>query len=120
MRTMQKARFETFNSGILDIVQLKENKIVSDIERGVRFQEKTVGINRYWQANVVSVKIDRLVSVQAGLPVMTDHMVLIGKDQYKIKQVQYKQDTKPPTMLLSLERQVMVRKDLRNGEQDGN
>lgn len=117
---MQTDRFETFNSGVLDIVQIKDNKIIADFMRGVRFQDKTVGMSRYWKANVSSVKIDRLVSIQAGLSVKTDLMVLIGKEQYKIKQVQYKQDTKPPSMLLSLEGQTMTRKDLRNEGPSGN
>lgn len=107
-------KFETFNSGILELCQVRENKIIRTVQAGIRFGDKTIGVNRYWQAQVSSAKVDRLVAVQIIPDIEYDQIVLINGVQYKLLQIQFRQDTKPSTLLLSLERLVVLRKDERD------
>lgn len=115
---MQQPVFETFNSGILDICKVKDNKVIADVVKGIRYQNKTIGVTRYWNAQVASAKIDKLISIPLIRGVEYSHIILINREQYKINQIQPKEDTNPPTLLLSLEKQVMLRKDTRNGNKN--
>lgn len=115
---MQQPIFETFNSGILNICEVKDNKIIADVVKGIRYQNKTIGVTRYWNAQVASAKIDKLVSIPWIKGIEYSHIALINKEQYKINQIQVKEDTNPPTLLISLEKQVMIRKDIRNGNKN--
>lgn len=113
MPRMQSDRFATFNDGILDICIVENRTITQTKHRGLRFGKKTVGINRFWQAQVSSATVDALVAILPveGITTM-DVCVLHGK-QYKILQVQEIFDGSPPHLLLSLERIQISYKDVR-------
>lgn len=103
-------QFESFNSGILDIFQIKKNEIIKEVAAGIRFQDKTIGVSRYYEAKVASSRVDRLVSIQMIDNVDQGNLVMIENIQYMIGQIQYKYDTMPPTLWLSLERVVLIKR----------
>ena len=104
--------FETFGDGYLRICRVDNIAAPGDmpkdglyIKRRLPFGEKVVGIYRFHAAMQDNVRIDRMVSCPLHPGVSTqDVAVLPDGQQYKIKQVQSKRDTNPPSMLLSLER----------------
>lgn len=71
----------------------------------LRYRERTVGMGRFWTAMQAQVKIDQVIRVQQIRSISTqDVVVLVDGKQYRIKQIQYPEDIKPPVMDLSLER----------------
>ena len=87
----------------------------------IRFGNRTVGVQRFWQAKTSGDKVDRLVSVPLSVArldlVSTNDVVIIetekNSSQYAILQVQPKYDAKPPVLYLSLEKLVHAYKDRR-------
>ena len=71
------------------------------------YDERVVGMSRYWTAKQVSATIDALVRTHQ-LRTVTTHDVVILRDgkQYNIAQVQEIPDTEPPMMDLSLTRRA--------------
>lgn len=73
----------------------------------LRYEERIVGIGRFWSAMQAQSRIDLVLRVPQLRSVST-HDVAIPNDgkQYDIKQIQYPPDVDPPVMDLSLERVV--------------
>lgn len=102
----------TFNDGVLAVCECKENKITRTKAQRIRFGEKTVGVTRFFRAKVASDKIDRLIRLPKNPLIVRGDILLIENEQYKIIQMQPK-DTCPPSLDLSIERLVVLKKDLR-------
>lgn len=114
MPRVQDKDFVTFNDGILDICETEERKIVGTKAVGVRFGNRTVGVTRFWNAKVAASTVDALVAIpNVPYDVTTHDICLIGDRQFKILQVQNKFDQYPPHLLLSLERNPIIYKDVR-------
>ncbi len=115
----KQTKFETFNDGVASIYKLTD---VSEpglkpmfrpkFHRCVPFQYKTIGIKRNYEAFQASVKIDELIKIHQDRRISTQDIVVIEGIQYDIKQVQHKQETAPPTTLLSLQRLEEVYDDI--------
>jgi hypothetical protein len=105
--------FVTFNDGVLDICKVKDRKITGTKLSNVRFGYHTVGSKRFYEAKIVSDKIDEMVKILPSGDVSTLDMCIIRDIQYKILQIQNKYDASPPHLLLSLERIVTQYKDVR-------
>ena len=108
---MQK-KAQTFNDGIVSIYRIDniaaegdmpENKLTKVVD--LRYEERTVGMNRYWIASQYDVKIDLLIRC-ARIGSVISKFVAVPKDgkQYRIEQIQYSKDADIPCMDLSLER----------------
>lgn len=71
------------------------------------YDERVVGMARYWTAKQASATIDVLVRTHQRRDITTHDVVILrdGK-QYDIVQVQYLPDTEPPMMDLSLQRRA--------------
>ena len=76
------------------------------MKHSLRFDERTVGMNRFYAAMKNNVKVDMVVRVHRLSNVSTQDVAVVNYEQYKIKQVQYPSDVEPPCMDLSLERLV--------------
>ena len=104
---------QTFNSGV---VKLYHTAYVSEpggmpqegLSPGflaLRYQEKTVGMERYYKAMregqqiILKIRCPRADSVSVH-----DVAVLPGGVQYRVRQVQLPEDVSPPVMDLALER----------------
>lgn len=108
-----KRKIQSFSDGIVNIYTVDNiadpgNKpkdgLVLKLEN-LRYEERTVGMGRYWTAKQDNVSIDLLIRVPR-IDSVSSQDIAIPKDgkQYKIKQVQYPKDVEPPSMDLSLER----------------
>ena len=107
-------KIQTFNDGVVDIYSVENIAEPGNMPHegliskyiGLRCEERTVGMARFWAANQNNVKIDTLIRVPRLRDVSTQDVAILSIDnkQYKIKQVQYPPDVQPPVMDLSLER----------------
>ena len=103
---------QTFNDGVVDIYSIKNiaepgNKpkegLVSKIS-GLRYEERTVGMSRYWTAKQEHAQIEQLIRTQRINSVTVHDVAIINGQQYDIVQAQYPKEPESPCMDLSLER----------------
>lgn len=127
MPRIRSRQFENFGDGLLTICDADERTITRTKMEHIRFGNRTVGVQRFWQAKTAGDKVDRLVSVPLSAAklrlVSTNDVVIIETEkaeksshQYTIKQAQPKYDAEPPALYLSLEKLVHPYKD---GRDDG-
>lgn len=114
MPKVKDSEFVSFNDGTLDICSVKERKITKTKKHGIRFGNRTVGINRFWKAKLASSVIDAVVAIPLIGDISTMDLCIINGQQYKISQIQDKFDECPPCHLLSLEKNLLNYKDERN------
>lgn len=125
MPRIRSRQFENFGDGLLTICDADERAINRTKMGRIRFGNRTVGVQRFWQAKTAGDKVDRLVSIPLPAaefePVSTNDVVIIETEkneksshQYAIKQVQPKYDAEPPALYLSLEKLVHPYKDRRD------
>lgn len=107
----KKTKFETFNDGICCIYKLVDTSIPGLkpcmkplFYRAMPIEYKTIGIKRNYEAMQASVRIDELIKIPQDRKISPQDIVVIEGTQYDVKQVQHKQETAPPTTLLSLQR----------------
>lgn len=109
----RKPKSQTFNDGICVIYSIKNIAQAGEKPKDglafkagpLRYDERTVGMNRFWAAKQADARIDRLIRVPRIESVSThDVAVLNSAEQYSLEQVQYPPDVDPKCMDLSLER----------------
>lgn len=104
---------QTFNDGVVSIYSVGNIAESGNMPRKgltlkigcLRYEERTVGMGRFWAAAQTQVKIDRIIRTPRILNISTQDVVVLpdGK-QYEVKQVQYPPEVIPLSMDLSLER----------------
>lgn len=109
---MQKLT-QTFNDGVLTVYSVgniasagnkPKNGLTSKLI-GLRYEERVVGMSRYWTALQAQAKVNQMLRVPRINSVSIQDIVIpIDGKQYKIVQIQYIQDVEPACMDLSLER----------------
>lgn len=105
-------RIQTYNDGICKISTVgnvaEAGEMPQDgltLKHTLRYEERTVGMSRYWVAMQAHSKIHLLLRMpQVRNVTDRDVVVLPDGEQYSIKQIQYPKDVQPPSMDLSLER----------------
>lgn len=102
--TMQGSRdiFEAFNDGVCSFRMIDEDGNAGNERERLRFQERTVGVKRYYEAMTAKVQIDRLIRVPSRPWLTTEYLVVIQGQVYEIRQVQAIPDTRPKTNDVSL------------------
>lgn len=119
--------YETFGDGLLSICETEERSITGSKMEHIRYGNKTVGVQRFWQAKTVGNKVDKLISVP--LEVLQLNQILVNDvailetepgfpGQYQILQIQPKYDSRPSALYLSLERLIHPYKDERTENGD--
>ena len=128
MPRIQSRQFESFGDGLLDVCETDERTITRTKMKHIRFGNRTVGVQRFWQAKTAGNKVDKLLAVPLSaldidmievndVVILEDEIVIGEKSgQYQILQIQPKYDAKPPALYLSLENLVHPYKD---GRDDG-
>lgn len=110
---MLKSEIQAFNDGVVNIYSVgniapagNKPKEGLTIKVGpLHYEERTVGMGRYWTAMQAQVKIDLMIRVPPIRSVSTQDIAIPNDgQQYEIKQVQYPPDVYPPVMDLSLEK----------------
>lgn len=97
-----RVTFETFNDGYCSICNIDEDGNAGVEKAGIRFQERTVGIKRYYEAMTNKVQIDRLIRIPYQPWMTTEYLAVIDGQVYGLMQVQTIPDTMPKTNDLSL------------------
>jgi hypothetical protein len=111
-----KQKTQTFNDGVVSIYSVdnigesgnmaKEGLKIPPKVEALRFEERIVGMGRFWSAKQYQIKIDRMIRVPRIQSVSSQDVAVLVDGQYEIKQVQYPPDVLPLSMDLSLERLV--------------
>ena len=103
---------QTYNDGICQICEVTNIADPGEMPKDglkekvkLRYEERTVGMSRFWSAMQDHARIDMLIRTQRIRGVNNfDIVVLSDGEQYEIKQIQYPKDVEPPSMDLSLTR----------------
>lgn len=105
---------QQFNDGIVNIYSVEniaapgnmpKKKIVQPAkEKNLRYEERTVGMSRFWTAKQEQAQIEQLIRVPRINSVTIHDVAILNGQQYDIIQVQYPKGTEPSCMDLSLER----------------
>lgn len=126
MPRIQSRQFENFGDGLLTVCEADERAITRTKMEHIRFGNRTVGVQRFWQAKTAGNKVDKLLAVPLSVldidmievndVVILENEIVIGEKsgQYQILQIQPKYDKKPPALYLSLEKLVHPYKDGRD------
>lgn len=92
MRPSQK--IETYPDGVVAVYHAAEGRKVGDLKGVLHFEEQSVGVNRYYQAqaSVVSDRIDRVIKVPHTDRASAQDIAVVLTDgmQYRIKRIQVK------------------------------
>lgn len=106
-----KTQSQTFNSGIAKIYSvttsgsMPKKKLNLKLENPLPYEERTVGMSRFWAAMQEQTKIEKLLRFpRVEIVQREDVLILVDGNQYEIKQVQYPPGVEPACMDLSLER----------------
>lgn len=100
---MDKNRmFETFNDGVCSLHEIDDDGNAGTEKAAIRFQERTVGIKRYYEAMTNKVQIDRLIRIPRQPWITTEYLAVIQEQVYEIRQVQIIPDTHPKANDISL------------------
>lgn len=102
MTTQRNMTFEKFNDGIVAIYEIDDDGNAGTQKEKLRFSEKTVGYNRYYEAMTAKVQIDKLIRVPFRRWLTSEYLAVIGSDVYEIHQSQTIMDSFPKTTALSL------------------
>ena len=108
-----KSLTQQFNDGIANIYSVDNISQPGNMPKdgltlkvgSLRYEERTVGMSRFWAASQEQTKIARLLRLPRIDSVeRADVVIPIDGKQYEIMQVQYPPDIEPACMDLSLER----------------
>ena len=113
---MLKAKYQSFPDGLVSIYKVGDVALPGDmpsegliLKNSLRYKERTVGLSRFYSAMQNNIKVDAVIrcpEVRGLSERATDILVAILIDglQYEVKQIQYIEDARPPSMDLTLER----------------
>lgn len=110
----RKIQIQTFNDGVANIYSVSNIAPQGGMPKEglihklgpIRYEERTVGIQRYWAAMQAQARIDMVLRMPIIRSVsLHDVVIPVDGQQYKIVQIQYpKKDVEIPVMDLSLQR----------------
>lgn len=101
---MQDSRviFEAFNDGLCSLCVMDDDGNPGMERERLRYQERTVGVRRHYEAMTAKVQVDRLIRVPFRDWLTSEYLVVIGGEVYEIGQVQVIPDSLPKCNDLSL------------------
>ena len=103
---------QTFNDGIVDVYSVTNISEPGNMPKdglkiktkSLRYEERIVGMGRYWTAMQEHAQITQMVRTQRIDSVSIHDVAILSGKQYDIVQIQYLQDVEPRCMDLSLQR----------------
>lgn len=100
---------QTFNDGTVAIYSIKDTaqpgykpKEMAIKETVLRFEERRLGIERFYQGQQNQVEISRVIRAPRHEKVNTQQIAVIKGVQYRINLIQHAPDVYPPCMDLTL------------------
>lgn len=111
MLKKQKKITQTFNDGVVSIYSVGNISAPGDMPKegltlkmsNLHYEERTVGMSRYWTAMQNQAQIERIIRVPR-VNISTHDVAKINDLQYDIVQAQVIKDVTPPCIDLSLQR----------------
>lgn len=102
---MQGSRviFETFNDGLCSLREIDDDGNPGIEKECLRYQERTVGVKRHYEAMTAKVQVDRLIRVPFRPWLTSEYLAVIGGETYEVGQVQMIPDTWPKCNDISLQ-----------------
>lgn len=103
---------QTYNSGVLTVYAAADGaepgfapRPVLTVRARLRYEERRLGVQRYYAAMQAQARVDRVVRVPRG-PAVSPQDVVETEDgqQYRVDLVQAVQDVWPPSLDLTLSR----------------
>lgn len=108
----KKLNFIAFNDGVVRFLLIDEDdNLDSKTKISHRFNEKTVGVKRYYAARSVNIEIERVIEIYQDKRISSKYAAVIGNTRYKIEQVQHISDTLPKTTVISLSQRGLYEGD---------
>ena len=101
MKIKTPTEFVNFRDGVCKIYALDGTRLC-DLLMERHFEDRTVGMKRYYAAKGAGLTINKLVYIRKTDLSPEYHAVVIGNTQYRIEQVQHFRDTNPPVTALTL------------------
>lgn len=115
MSSKKQTKFEKFTDGIVYIYKTVDSSLPGYkpclkplFYRVYKFEYMTIGVRRNYEAMQQSVRLDELIKIQLDRRISPQDVIVIEGVQYDIKQIQHRQETVPPTSLISLQRREEV------------
>ena len=100
-------QLQTYPDGWGTAYAVTDRRITGTKQEVVHFAEQTVGERRFWDAQVLGVRIDKAVLVPYETNIDADDLFVIAGIQYEVKQKQLHNKTVPQSWLLSLSESVV-------------
>lgn len=94
--------FESFSDGSCSFRYMDDDGNAGKQKECLRFQDRTVGVKRYYEAMTAKVQIDRLIRVPYRPWLTTEYLAVIEGVVYEVRQVQMIPDSRPKTNDISL------------------
>ena len=114
---MEQKKRQTYNDGVL-LLYHEENQgetgetpvPLLKFFGEMRFQRRTVGIKRFYEAKQFGEEVSELVRIQKREDILAGDIVSIfpSKTQYRVTQIQHIGDVAPPSIDLTLVREEGV------------
>jgi hypothetical protein len=109
-----KLQVQTYNDGAVNVYETiniaQPGNMPVDgltLKETLHYEERTVGITRFYTAMQNDIKIDMLIRCPRIRSIAAEDIAIpVDGKQYRIVQVQYPEDVVPASMDLSLERLV--------------
>lgn len=102
--------FETFNDGLCSLRIMDDDGNPGMEKECLRYQERTVGVRRHYEAMTAKVQVDRLIRVPFRDWLTSEYLAVINGEVYEIGQVQVIPDSLPKCKDISL-RLIRQRRD---------
>ena len=104
----KQVQFENFNDGVCALWKLDKTKKPTLLLGNVRFQERTVGIKRNFEAEQAGHTVQKLIRIPRMDFIKPGVFVVIEDQQYTVLQAQKILDTIPECMDLTLENPTIM------------
>lgn len=107
IRNRKDRAFQTYPDGWGKAYSIKDRKITGVKQDVIHFADQSVGERRFWDAQVLGVKIVKAVLVPYDSNIDADDLFEIEGKQYEVRQKQLYDKTVPRSWLLSLSEAVI-------------
>lgn len=115
----KKVQFEVFGDGVVRVYKMSDISLPGDrpclkpvLYHKYGFDYKTIGSRRKFDAMQAEVQIDEMISIPMDREIHDLDIFVINGQQFEVKQIQHRQDTKPASSLVSLFRMRNPHEDI--------
>ena len=110
LRTKKTNQCESFNDGVLNVLEAVDGVIKSNIQENIRYGNRTFGVSRFFKAETSGSVIQQMISIPFNDIISRDNIVELKdfkngkKELFEIIMLQEKYDTAPQCIYLTLKK----------------